>query len=97
MKNVKSWQLKTCIFMDMNEFDEIIKKVVSENIVVSYGLIDGIYFENKNNTEEFINEQDIYKKLAKYFDVKTITSIHIDDFDIVGVWICYHNWLSHIL
>ena len=91
MKNVKSWQLKTCIFMDMNEFDEIIKKVVSENIVVSYGLIDGIYFENKNNTEEFINEQDIYKKLAKYFDVKTITSIHIDDFDIVGVWICYHN------
>ena len=51
MKNVKSWQLKTCIFMDMNEFDEIIKKVVSENIVVSYGLIDGIYFENKNNTE----------------------------------------------
>lgn len=26
MRNVKSWQLKTCIFMDMNEFDEIIKK-----------------------------------------------------------------------
>ena len=23
MKNVKSWQLKTCIFMDMDEFDEI--------------------------------------------------------------------------
>lgn len=91
MKNVKSWQLKTCIFMDMDEFDEIIKKVVSENIIVSYGLIDGIYFENKNNTEEFINEQDIYKKLAQYFDVKTITSIHIDDFDITGVWICYHN------
>ena len=90
MKNVKSWQLKTCIFIDMDEFDEIIKKVVSDNIVVSYCL-DGIYFENKNNTEEFIDEQDIYKKLAKYFDVKTITSIHIDDFDIVGVWICYHN------
>ena len=31
------------------------------------------------------------KKLAKYFDVKVITSIHIDDFDIVDVWICYHN------
>ena len=53
--------------MDMDEFDEIIKKVVSENIVVSYGLIDGIYFENKNNTEEFINEQDIYKKTSKIF------------------------------
>ena len=23
MKNIKKWQLKTCIFMDMDEFDEI--------------------------------------------------------------------------
>ena len=77
--------------MDMDEFDEIIKNVISKDIIVTYGLVDGICFENKNNTEEFINEQDIYKILAKYFDVKTITSIHIDDFDITGVWICYHN------
>ena len=91
MKNVEKWQLKTCIFMDMDEFDEIIKNVISKDIIVTYGLVDGIYFENKNKPEEFINERDIYKELAKYFDVKTITSIHIDDFDEIGVSICYHD------
>ena len=86
MKNVRENQLKKCIFMEADEFKKVFANVFGEydedtnEIEVEFGY-DGIYFCA-------ISNEDVYKELSKYFDVE-ITSIHIDDFDVMGVWIVY--------
>ena len=84
MKNVKSYQLKKCIFMVEEEFNEIIKTVFGEEFETDFG-IDGISVWSRT---EGLKDPDINKGLSEYFDV-TVTSVHIDDCDYIGVWICY--------
>ena len=43
--------------------------------------------EKAEETETYWNE-DITETLSKYFDV-TVTSVHADDSEYLGVWICY--------
>ena len=87
MKNVKENQLKKCIFMEVDEFQKVFVNVFGEynentnEIDVEFDIVDGIYFCG-------ISNKDVYTELSKYFDIN-ITSIHIDDFDTIGVWICY--------
>jgi uncharacterized pyridoxamine 5'-phosphate oxidase family protein len=87
VKNVKEYQLKKCIFMEAEEFKKVFVDVFGEynedtnEIDVEFDTVEGIYFCG-------ISIEDVYTELSKYFDVD-ITSIHIDDFDIIGVWICY--------
>ena len=105
MKNVRESQLKTCILVTNEEFDNILSEVTSNMVTASYEL-DGITYDaNYSNEvipedeiEEYTDEyfyQDItkfYKKLADYFGVKEVTSIHTDDCEYpVGIWICYKN------
>lgn len=84
MKNVKSYQLKKCIFMVVEEFNEVIKSVFGEQFETDFSL-DGISVWSK---AEGLEDADINKGLSEYFDV-TVTSVHIDDCDYIGVWICY--------
>lgn len=84
MKNVKDYQLKKCIFMETEEFDRIIKTVFGEEFEADFGL-DGISVWSR---AEGLSEKEINEGLSEYFDA-TITSVHVDDFDDMGVWICY--------
>lgn len=84
MKNVMEYQLKKCIFMETEDFDKVIKAVFGEEFEADFGL-DGISVWSR---AEGLSEKEINEGLSKYFDV-TITSVHIDDFDDIGVWICY--------
>lgn len=84
MKNVMEYQLKKCIFMETEDFDRVIKTVFGEEFEADFGL-DGISVWSR---AEGLSEKEINEGLSKYFDV-TITSVHIDDFDDIGVWICY--------
>ena len=86
MKNVKENQLKKCIFMETEEFNGIIKRVFGEEFEADFGL-DGISVWSR---AEGLSEKEINEGLSKYFDV-TITSVHVDDFDDMGVWICYRD------
>ncbi len=87
MKNVRENQLKKCIFMETEDFEEVFVNVFGEydedtnEVDVEFDTVDGIYFCG-------ISNEDVYTELSKYFDVN-VTSIHIDDFDTIGVWICY--------
>lgn len=87
MKNVRENQLKKCIFMDTDEFKEIyvqvfgVYDVETNQIDVEFNTCEGIYFDG-------ISNQDVYAKLSEYFEI-TITSIHLDDCEYPGVWICY--------
>ena len=41
--------------------------------------------------EDVIDIDELHKGLAKYFDVKEVTSVHIDDCDFIGVWVVYRD------
>jgi hypothetical protein len=85
MKNVRTNQLKKCIFIDAEEFTAIVQAVFdNEDIKVDYPL-EGL---DIYTDEDCVEADDLYEKLGEYFDV-TITSIHIDDCDYVGVWVVY--------
>lgn len=84
MKNVNKYQLKKCIFLTLDEYEVILKKLFGNNVKMDFDSY-GTYLW----CEKEIAQEEIYRKIAKYFDVKQVTSTHIDDCDVVGVWIVY--------
>lgn len=75
--------------MELGDYKELIHKLTGglKNVEYKY---DGIYYEDTEKAEEaetYWNEY-ITETLSKYFDV-TVTSIHADDCEYFGVWICY--------
>lgn len=85
MKNVRTNQLKKCIFTDVEELQAILSAIYEEDIDVNISL-DGLWYESKSDLD--IGDSDVCQALSEYYDVN-VTSIHIDDCDYVGVWIVY--------
>ena len=95
MKNLKNARLHSCILVAGDEFTKIIHETLGDNIHVKYGT-DGIdiYTDDDSGMYDDINCVDtlaVHEALQEYFDVKKITSIHMDDCNWVGVWIVYTN------
>ena len=89
MQNVRENQLKKCIFMELDEYKDLVNKVTDglKEVDCEFGLFY-MSTEKADETNTYWNE-DIEVTLSKYFDV-TVTSIHADDCEeYVGVWICY--------
>jgi glycerol-3-phosphate cytidylyltransferase-like family protein len=86
MKNIRTHQLKKCIFVDAEEFEAIIQAIFDdiEGIKVDY-TFEGL---DIYGDEEGVETDKLYERLGEYFDVE-ITSIHIDDCDYIGVWVVY--------
>lgn len=84
MKNVKKEQLKKCIFKELEEFKCDVLVALGNDVEVTCDY-DGIYFECNNDT---LCTEEILVGISKYYDVD-VTSIHVDDCDITGVWIVY--------
>ena len=74
MKNVRDYDKKTCIFLEYEDFDELLDTLFEGKIEASYEM-DGIS----------------YDRIACYHDVGKVTSIHADDSEFLGVWICYEG------
>lgn len=83
MKNIKETQLKKAIFMTSEEFEELLNNLGME---VEFSC-DGITVHNSDGEVDFYDE-NLNESLSEYFDV-TVTSVHIDDCDYIGVWIVY--------
>ncbi len=78
MKNVREYQLKKCIFMDYDMFKREANMIFGNNVVVECDY-EGISIDC---------DGDILEKLSEYYGVE-VTSIHIDDCEVIGVWIAY--------
>ncbi len=78
MKNISENMLKKAIFVELSEFENLVKEVNGEND--SAEVEDG-YVSITQETRD---------KLSEYFDVE-ITSVHADSFDTVGIWIIYKD------
>lgn len=87
MKNIKENQLKKCIFMLEEEFRKMFTNIFGEydgeenEIDVEINAYEGIYFDA-------VTEEEVYEKISEYYGVN-VTSIHIDQCDNIGIWICY--------
>ena len=91
MRNVRESQLKKCIFIEGDEFTELIQSFYPEvqqsaSLIVDYTL-EGI---DIYSDEIEINTDDIIRFLSEYFDVE-VTSFHMDDCEYVGVWVAYKD------
>ena len=89
MRNTENYSLKKCIFMTLDEFDDLILELTKGLMCVEYEP-DGFFYSDTEKTEEIgIRwDGDIEETLSKYFDV-TVTSVHADDCDEPGIWVCY--------
>ena len=92
MQNVRSSQLKTCIFMTFSEFEDFIDKLTHGGVGVMYEL-DGLSFNFYDDEDwDATLEQNLdylYVLISDFFGVSEVTSIHADDEDELGIWIVY--------
>lgn len=86
MKNVTQSMLKPSIFMPSDDFTKLVTDLFP-GVQINYDL-DGINYEYEDNS---FDTNTLPTKLAEYFDVKEITSIHSDNYDCIGVWITYKD------
>lgn len=87
MKNVNDMQIKKCIFKELDEFKQDVAAFFGNDTTVEC-YDDGIVIEAN---EDALYTEEILAGLAKYYDVKEVTSIHIDDCEVVGLWIVYKD------
>lgn len=89
MKNVENCRVKKCICMNPDDFEELIAKVISKDIEVQYCEIHVSFYDE--SIDEELDEFEVYDKLAKYFDVKKITFIELQECEIPDIWIEYKD------
>lgn len=88
-KHTNEYRLEPCIFMTFESYNKLIAEITDGLKYVECSL-DGIYYMDTDKAEEtkvYFNEH-ITDALSKYFNV-TVTSVHADDSDSIGIWICY--------
>lgn len=88
-ENLKKYPTHTCIFMTLDEFQSLIDTLTDGLRYIDYEL-DGISFYHTDKAEETETywNQDLNETLSEYFDAP-VTSVHADDSEPIGIWICY--------
>lgn len=91
MKNVGGnvWKV-ACLFTSCGEYERILKELFGDDLLVEFGM-EGIWV-GYDDSDLWVDEERIHSKLAEYFGVRKVTSVHMDD-DVmdVGVWIAYED------
>lgn len=86
MKNVRENQLKKCILLTTEELEKLMSEIFETKVIVHCSL-EGAWYETPLKDLD-IDDDTLCTELSKYFDVN-VTSIHIDDCEYIGVWVCY--------
>lgn len=85
---------KKCILLTADEFRDVVKSLYDEEVYIDFSA-DGLYV---GLTEDELPAEDLHERLAQYFYVDGISSIHIDDYEPCGVWlVCKNETLTHTL
>lgn len=84
MKNVLPCQLKKAIVLADTQFERLLYQLFGVGNVSVYIDAEGLFY-----SVEGMDFHEVNAQLAKHFGVKKITSIHADDCDNIGIWICY--------
>lgn len=88
MRNVKEHQLKKCIFLTEEEYNNIIHSLFeNEAIKIEFDCEGGISIHGIDPDDYFAVIND---KLQVYFEVKII-SMHIEGYEYPCMWIVYED------
>lgn len=92
MKNVRAGQLKTAIFLDLDEISYVVRGAFGNGTDYETTL-DGItvYTVDEEDNYTYLEDEEICENLATYFDVNQVTSFHADDCEYPGIWIVYKD------
>ena len=95
MKNLNPHQTKKAIFVELKKFKEDVSKAMGEDVEVFSDLDNGLIFERKDDFDSghygcYLEFETVIRKLEEYYNI-TISSIHLDEHEIIGVWICYKD------
>jgi hypothetical protein len=91
MKNLKQHQIKKSAILTSEEFEYAVSEAMGVETYVHFDM-DGIWYECYDKTIDNIDDV-VKQKLSEYFEIN-ITSIHIDDCDLAGVWLTFDKDLS---
>ena len=87
MKNLRPTQLCKVIVFGLDEFEQIVRTVMpGTNVHCS---LDGLSYSNPDMLD--VDEDELRTKLANYFDIAEISSIHADDCETPGIWLVYNE------
>lgn len=91
MKNVNENMLVKAILMSFEDYRSVVTNITGGLKIVTPEC-DGIFYDDSDEavSSATFYESDIAEDLSKYFGVE-VTSVHIDDCDEPGVWICYKD------
>lgn len=81
MKHVRSNELKSCIYKPWDQFSLDVRAALNDEEAIVY--LDGTILSNALC--------EPFEALSKYYEVSEITSIHADNTEYVGIWICYND------
>ena len=86
LKNIQNFEKKNALLTTTCRFDKVLSEISNGEIRASYCL-DGIWYESDTiaDADAFVRD-----KLSEYLGVN-VTSIHLDDCDLIGVWIIYKD------
>lgn len=86
MKNVNNFQLRKCILLNYDKFSEVLKNAFGKEIRI-HNCLEGLSYDDMSSYEN-VTRKDVNEKLSAYFDV-IVTSVHSDNYEPTGIWICY--------
>lgn len=80
MKNITNEMVQSSLLLTKEQFDDIVKKFVSPyaKTSVTRGILE-VYFERDYDPD--FSYHLLYKRVAEYFDVETVTGIHVEFFN----------------
>lgn len=90
MKNVTNNQIMNCIYMELDQFKELVSNLTNGVAQVDYNSEDGLIITQVAHLkyEQFL--YFIHTLLSDHFGVN-VTSFHADGAEHIGVWICYKD------
>ena len=92
-QNISPLALKKCIFLSLDEFKFLVKKLLGEHYTVycDYEGVDVVVDPELDDLYSNPDYNDVLETLSNHFGVR-VTSYHADDCEYAGVWICYKTF-----
>ena len=95
MQHINPLNIKTCLLLDTHDFIIDCQNALRDNNIIFEGCIEGngfiLFSQNEEIQKILDNNQMLYKKLADYYNIDRITSIHCDNMDHPLFWICFKD------
>ena len=79
---------KSCLCLGYEEFEALCEEATGVDDLQFHYDMDGLWVEEYTEKENGYDLEKVIEALSEALGI-TITSIHIDDCDMVGVWIVY--------